>query len=308
VVGVRAYGVASRVVSTSLARTPARGLALIPALLGLVRFAHTIFALPFALAGAVFAQMAWPSAGRFAWIGVAMVGARSLAMALNRLIDHRIDARNPRTAGRELPSGRLTPTQVVIFAAVSLAALVASTSQLAEPTRYLWPVPVAMFWIYPYVKRVSWTCHLVLGLTIGLAPVGAWLAVTGEVTWATIALGLAVACWIAGFDIVYALLDVDFDVAHGVHSIPARFGARRALWFTRALHLAAGLLLVAVGIGVDARWPYFFGVALCAAVLVVENMIIRSGRPDRINAAFSHANIALSVIFAATVVAEVALR
>ena len=252
--------------------------------------------------------MAWPTAGRLAWIGLAMVGARSLAMALNRLIDHRIDARNPRTAGRELPSGRLTTTQVGVFAALSLAALVASTSQLAEPTRYLWPVPVALFWIYPYVKRVSWTCHLVLGLTIGLAPVGAWLAVTGGVTWATIALGLAVACWIAGFDVVYALLDVDFDTAHGVHSIPAHFGPRRALWFTRGFHCAAGLLLVAVGIGIEAGVAYFVGVGLCAAVLVVENAIIRPDRPDRINAAFSHANIVLSVLFAATVVAEVALR
>ena len=294
--------------STSITSRPARGLALIPALLGLVRFAHTIFALPFALAGALFAQMAWPSAGRLAWIGVAMVGARSLAMALNRLIDHRIDARNPRTVGRELPSGRLTPAQVVAFASVSLVTLVASTSQLAEPTRYLWPVPVAMFWIYPYVKRVSWTCHLFLGLTIGLAPVGAWLAVTGGVDWPAIALGLAVACWIAGFDIVYALLDVTFDVEHGVHSIPAAFGTTCALWFTRAFHLAAGLLLVSVGVGVDANWPYFVGVGVCAGVLLVENTIVRADRPDRINAAFSHANIALSVIFAATVVVEVALH
>jgi 4-hydroxybenzoate polyprenyltransferase len=196
----------------------------------------------------------------------------------------------------------------VVFGAVSLAALILSTSQLAEPTRYLWPVPVAMFWVYPYVKRVSWTCHLVLGATIGLAPVGAWLAVTGSVTWTTIALGLAVACWIAGFDIVYALLDVEFDVAHGVHSIPARFGPDRALWFTRALHLVAGLLLVAVGVGIDAHWPYMVGVALCAAVLIIENIIVRPDRPDRINAAFSQANIALSVIFAATVLAEVAIR
>lgn len=294
--------------STSIAQSPARGFALVPALFGLVRFAHTIFALPFALAGALFAQMAWPPIGRLVWIGVAMVGARSLAMALNRLIDHHIDARNPRTAGRELPSGRLTPRQVAAFAAISFGALVLSTSRLAEPTRYLWPVPVVMFWLYPYLKRVSWSCHLVLGLTIGLAPVGAWLAVTGSVTWTTITLGLAVACWIAGFDVVYALLDVDFDRANGVHSIPVRFGPERALWWTRALHLAAGVFLFAVGVGIRAGWPYILGICLCGLVLLVENVIVRPDRPDRINAAFNTANIALSMIFAVAVLAEVALR
>ena len=184
---------------------------------------------PFALAGALLAEMAWPSIGRLAWILIAMVGARSLAMALNRLIDADIDARNPRTAGRELPSGRLTSAQVTMFCAVSLAVLLVAVSQLPWLTWVLWPIPVAAFVIYPYTKRFTWGCHLFLGLTIGLAPVGAWVAVTNEIAPAAVLLGLGVATWIAGFDIIYALLDVEFDRANGIRSFPARFGAHAAL-------------------------------------------------------------------------------
>src|SRR4051794_21152327 len=151
-----------------------------------------------------------PPAATLGWILVAMVGARSLAMALNRIIDADIDAANPRTAGRELPSGRLAMSQVVAFSAVSLAVLLIAVSQLPEATWVLWPVPVAAFVLYPLAKRVTWLCHLALGLTIGIAPMGAWLAVTGGLDTAPVLLGLAVACWIAGFDIIYALLDIEF--------------------------------------------------------------------------------------------------
>ena len=167
--------------TSSRAAAPAAGLAVVPALLGLVRFKHTVFALPFAFAGALLAQHGVPPAATLGWILLAMVGARSLAMALNRLIDAPIDALNPRTAARELPSGRLTRGQVLVFCAASLAALLVAVSRLPWPTWFLWPIPVAMFVLYPYAKRVTWGCHLVLGLTIGLAPVGAWLAVTGGI-------------------------------------------------------------------------------------------------------------------------------
>ena len=215
------------------AAQPAAGLGLLPALLGLVRFSHTMFALPFAFSAAILARMEVPRAALLGWITLAMVGARSLAMALNRLEDAEIDARNPRTAGRELPTGRLLRTQVIGFCVVSLAVLLLAVSQLPEETWVLWPIPVAAFVLYPYTKRFTWLCHLALGLTIGLAPMGAWLAVTGDLAPAAILLGLAVAAWIAGFDIIYALLDVDFDRANGICSIPARFGPARALWFTR---------------------------------------------------------------------------
>ena len=225
--------------TTSGAAPRAAGLGLVPALLSFVRFSHTIFALPFALAAAVLARMEIPPAAVLGWILLAMVGARSLAMALNRIIDADIDAANPRTAGRELPSGRLAVGQVLAFCAVSLLVLLIAVSQLPEETWVLWPIPVAAFVLYPLAKRVTWLCHLALGLTIGIAPMGAWLAVTGDLEAAPVLLGLCVACWIAGFDIIYALLDVDFDRAYGVHSVPARFGEARALWFTRGLHAVA---------------------------------------------------------------------
>jgi 4-hydroxybenzoate polyprenyltransferase len=284
------------------------GLALVPALLGLVRFQHTVFALPFAFSAAFLARLEVPGAARLGWILLAMVGARSLAMALNRLIDAEIDARNPRTAGRELPAGRLTRRQVVWFSAVSLAALLVAVSQLPSITWWLWPVPVAAFAAYPYAKRWTWACHLALGLTIGLAPVGAWMAVTGGIAWSPVLLGLAVAAWIAGFDIIYALLDVDFDRAHGVHSVPARFGPRRALWITRGLHALAVALLVGAGLAAGAGAVYMLGVAACAAVLLYENAVVAGGDdPGRVQAAFGSANGVLALVFFAFTLAEVTL-
>ena len=277
-----------------------------PALLSFVRFTHTVFALPFALAGAFLARMEIPAISRLGWILLVMAGARSLAMALNRLIDVEIDARNPRTAMRELPSGRLTPTQVAWFCAVSLAALILAVSQLPRITWYLCPVPVVLFVLYPYAKRVTWACHLLLGITIGIAPVGGWLAVTGEFAVAPLLLWGAVATWIAGFDIIYALLDEDFDRAQGVQSVPARFGRVGALRITRALHVATSAFLVVAGIAAGAGAVYFAGVAVCAVVLIYENVVVTDGSPDRIKVAFGVANGVLAVVFFAFVLAEVA--
>lgn len=287
--------------------TRASGLAVVPALFGLVRFAHTVFALPFALAGALLARHEVPPGATLGWILLAMVGARSLAMAVNRLADARIDAHNPRTAARELPSGRLGTNQVIAFSALSLAALLVAVSRLPEITWWLWPVPVAMFVLYPFTKRFTWACHGVLGLTIGLAPVGGWIAVTGAFDAAPVLLGLAVACWIAGFDVIYALLDVDFDRGHGIHSVPARFGPERALWFTRALHLGAAALLFAAGAAAGAGALYMLGAAVAAAVLAYENLIVAPREPARIQQAFGTANMVLAVVVIAAVVLEVTL-
>lgn len=293
--------------TSSGAAQPAAGLGLVPALLGLVRFSHTMFALPFAFSAAILARMDVPRAALLGWITLAMVGARSLAMALNRLVDADIDAGNPRTAGRELPSGRLRRAQVLGFCVVSLAVLLLAVSQLPEETWVLWPIPVAAFVLYPFTKRFTWMCHLALGLTIGLAPMGAWLAVTGDLGPAPILLGLGVAVWIAGFDITYALLDVDFDRAHGIYSIPARFGPGRALWVTRGLHLAAVALLVGTGIAAGAGAIYMVGVGVCALVLLYENAIVARGDLERVPAAFAQSNGLLAVVFLAFVVAEVTL-
>src|SRR5215211_5185499 len=190
----------------------------------LVKIEHTVFALPFAYVGALLALGEVPSAADLLWITVAMVGARSLAMALNRLIDAELDAHNPRTAGRELPSGALSRAAVVAFCLASLAVFLVAVWQLDPIVRWLWPIPVIGFVVYPYLKRVTWTSHLWLGAVDGLAPVGACVAIRGDLPWQAWALGLAVAAWVAGFDLFYALFDVDVDLAQGLHSVPARFG------------------------------------------------------------------------------------
>lgn len=273
----------------------------------MVRFQHTVFALPFAFAGALMATNQVPPWATLGWILLAMVGARSLAMALNRLIDRRLDARNPRTADRHLPSGRLTTGQVQAFAGISLAALLVAVSQLPPLTWWLWPIPVALFVVYPYTKRFTWACHLVLGLSIGIAPIGGWIAVTGAFALAPVLLWLAVAAWIAGFDVIYALLDVGHDRAEGVQSVPSRFGESRALRVAALLHAVATLLLVLAGMAAGMIWPYYVGVAACAAVLLWEHVTVTPGDDRRIQTAFGTANGVMSIVFLAGVIAEVAL-
>jgi 4-hydroxybenzoate polyprenyltransferase len=280
---------------------------MIGAFASLVRFQHTVFALPFALAGAVMARQHWPSLATLWWILVAMVGARSLAMALNRVIDAPIDAANPRTAARDLPRGRLTQSQVAVFCVISLVVLLIAVSQLPRVTWYLWPIPVAGFVIYPYTKRFTWLCHLVLGLVIGLAPVGAWIAVTGHIAAAPVFLWLAVATWMCGFDVIYALMDIDFDREYGIRSVPARFGPTLALWVTRVMHVLAVACLVAAGLLASSGVIYFLGVAVCAMVLVVENLLVDPNDRARIQAAFGTLNGILALVFIAFVIADVAV-
>ncbi|MSO44035.1 MAG: 4-hydroxybenzoate octaprenyltransferase [Thermoleophilia bacterium] len=287
------------------AARPASGLAVIPALLGLVRFPHTVFALPFAFAGALMATNAWPAGAVLGWILLAMVGARSLAMTLNRLIDRHLDAANPRTAGRHLPTGRLTTGQVVVFASVSLAAMLVAVSQLPAITWWLWPVPVALFVIYPYTKRTTWACHLVLGLSIGIAPVGGWIAVTGSFALAPILLWFAVALWIAGFDVIYALLDVAHDRASGTHSLPAQFGEATSLRVAAVLHGLAATLLAVAGLAASVTWPFYVGVIVCTIVLAAAHVTIRPADDDRIQTAFTVMGGVTSLVFLAGVIVAV---
>ena len=215
--------------------------------ISLVKFEHTIFALPFAYVGAFLAVDGVPSAHDLIWITVAMIGGRSLAMGLNRLIDAGIDARNPRTASRELPSGQLSEPQVAIFCLVALGIFLLAVWQLDPIVRWLWPIPVAGFVIYPYLKRYTWLSHLWLGAVDGLAPVGAWVAITGELPLEAWLLGAAVACWVAGFDCFYALLDLDFDRREGLKSVATAFGEQGAFWGARVLHVATIGFLVWAG-------------------------------------------------------------
>ena len=271
----------------------------------LVKFEHTVFALPFAYVGAFLAVDGVPSARALFWVTVAMVGARSLAMALNRLIDAELDARNPRTAARELPTGRLTRKEVVAFCVASLAVFLVAVWQLDPLVRWLWPVPVVAFVVYPYLKRFTWLGHLWLGAVDGLAPVGGWVALTGELPWEAWALGGAVACWVAGFDLFYALLDLDVDRRDGLHSWTTRWGVRGTFAGAAALHCATVVLLVLAGLGLPVGVLYWAGVVAVTALLLYEHSLVRPDDLRRLDAAFFTVNGVISITFFAFVLADV---
>ena len=266
-------------------------------LASLVRIEHTVFALPFAYVGAFLSLDAWPGLANVVWVTVAMVGARTLAMSINRLVDAEVDARNPRTANRELPSGALSRAQVLGLCLLSLAVFLVAVFQLDPAVRWLWPIPVVMFVIYPYLKRITWLCHLWLGGCLGLAPLGAWLAMTGTAPWEAWAIGAAVALWVAGFDLFYSLFDLDHDRAEGLHSWAVRFGERGVFIGARVLHSGTVALLALAGWGLDVSLFYWLGVAATAALLAYEHSIVRPGDLRRLDAAFFTLNGVISVVF-----------
>jgi 4-hydroxybenzoate polyprenyltransferase len=270
----------------------------------LVKIEHTIFALPFAYVGGFLAVDGSPGAHDLVWITLAMVGARSLAMALNRLIDAGIDARNPRTAVREIPSGQLAVWQVVAFCAASLALFLAAVYQLDPLVQVLWPIPVAGFVVYPYLKRYTWLCHLWLGVVDGLAPVGAWAAIRGDLPWQAWALGAAVTFWVAGFDLFYALFDLEVDREQGLHSWATRFGVAGCFRGARAFHALTVAALVAAGLGLPVGALYWAGVAGVAALLAYEHALVSPGNLKRLNAAFFTMNGVISVAFFGFVLAD----
>jgi 4-hydroxybenzoate polyprenyltransferase len=274
----------------------------------LVKIEHTVFALPFAYVGAFLAIDAVPTTHDLVWITVAMIGARSLAMALNRLIDAEIDARNPRTAARELPAGRLSRLQVILFCLASLALFLVAVWQLDPICRWLWPIPVAGFVIYPYLKRVTWLAHLWLGAVDGLAPMGAWIAIRGDLPWQAWALGGAVACWVAGFDLFYSLFDVEVDRAQGLHSWATRWGERGVFRGARVMHLLTVWLLAAAGAGLEVGLLYWIGVAVVAGLLSYEHSLVRPGDLRRLDAAFFTMNGVISVTFFGFVLADVLVQ
>ncbi len=274
-------------------------------LASLVRIEHTVFALPFAYVGAFLSVDAWPGLANMVWITVAMVGARTLAMSLNRLVDAEIDARNPRTAARELPAGALSRVQVLGLCGLALVVFLIAAFQLDPIVRWLWPIPVALFVIYPYLKRVTWLCHIWLGACLGLAPVGAWLAVTGTSPWEAWAIGGAVLLWVAGFDLFYSLFDLDHDRAEGLHSWATHFGERGVFRGARLFHTGAVVLLAAAGLGLDVSLFYWLGVVATAGLLVYEHLLVRPGDLRRLDAAFFTMNGVISVVFFAFVALDV---
>ncbi len=270
----------------------------------LVKIEHSVFALPYAYSAAILAEGGVPPFATLFWITVAMVGARSLAMALNRLVDAEIDARNPRTARREIPAGLLNRAQVLGFAAVSLIVFLIAVWQLPSLTHVLWPIPVIGFVIYPYLKRFTWTCHFFLGAVDGLAPLGGWIAVTNHLGLDPFLLGGAVALWIAGFDIIYATMDLEIDRAQGLNSVPLRFGVGRALTITRAAHLISVVLLIWLGLSMGLGPLYYLGVAVIAGLLTYENAIVSEDDLSRVDMAFLTMNGVIAIVFLAGVLLD----
>ncbi len=265
-------------------------------LLEMIKFEHTVFALPFAYCGMVLGSGGLPKARVLFWITLAMVGARSFAMALNRLQDAAIDKKNPRTAGRALPAGLVTTPEALLFTAASLAAYFLAVSQLPGLCQKLWAVPLVPMAVYGLTKRFTWACHFILGLCLGLAPMGAWVAAADSLPPAGIwMLGIGVMLWTAGFDILYSCQDYEFDRREGLHSVPARFGIPAALRITKALHGLAVLFLAAAGFWFALGPLYFAGLALIACFLWYENSIVRPGDLSRMNAAFFTANGCVSI-------------
>jgi 4-hydroxybenzoate polyprenyltransferase len=273
------------------------------AYLDLVRFQHTLFALPFAYVGAWLAADGLPAWSTVGWVTLAMVGARTFAMALNRVLDARIDAANPRTAGREIPSGVLGPGDAWALAALSLLLFVVAGVALNPLTAALLPLAALFLAVYPLVKRVSWWCHAWLGVTIGAAAAGGWIAVAGAFGAPAWWLWLAVGAWIAGFDVVYAMLDRDFDRAHGVHSVPARFGDRVAGRIAAAAHVVAVAALAALAPAAGLGIVYLLSVGVVAAVFVVQHRwVARHGAAVALRA--FDANLVVGLVVLAGVVAD----
>lgn len=271
----------------------------------LVKIEHTVFALPFAYVGALLAIAEVPPWRDLGWITLAMVGARSLAMGLNRLIDARIDALNPRTASRELPAGRLRPWQVAAFCVAMLALFLLAVWQLDPLVRWLWPIPVTLFVAYPYLKRVTWLCHFWLGASLGLAPVGAWVAITGELPWPAWTVGAAVLLWVAGFDLFYSLFDEEVDRRQGLHSWTTRFGVGGTFTGARVLHAGTLVLLLIAGLGLGVGLAYWLGVAAVAALLLYEHLLVRPDDLRRLDAAFFTVNGVISIVFLGFVLVDV---
>ncbi len=268
----------------------------------MIKFEHTVFALPFAFMGAFLAKRNFPTGHELFWITLAMIGARTAAMSLNRLIDRHIDAKNPRTAGRHLPRGVLSVAEVWIYVVMSWILLLVAAWQLnplglqVPLTVKLMPIAVLVLTVYSYTKRFTWACHLVLGLSLGLAPVGSWVGVTGRVDFAAIVLGLVVIAWVSGFDVIYACQDYEFDRKEGIHSIPAVFGLKKALIFSGLLHVLTVLLLVWAGLILSMGYFYWLGVILAAGILIYEHSLVTPTDLSKLDAAFFNMNGILSVM------------
>lgn len=275
-------------------------------LLEMIKFSHTVFAFPFALMGVVFASLASgraPTAGQVFWVCLAMVGARTAAMSLNRIIDARIDKDNPRTAGRHIPAGRISRLEAWLFVAAAVALLLLSAWMLNPLCFYLAPVALGFFVLYAYCKRFTSFAHIVLGICLAAAPIGAWIALRGDVGWPVLALGLAVLFWVAGFDIFYSLQDVEYDRSKGLHSVPVLLGVKNAILLGKVFHGLMVAFLLIIPLGLPLGWIYYLGLAVVSALIAYEHQLVKPDDLSRLDAAFFNMNGYISVtIFLFTLV------
>ena len=252
--------------------------AVVQAVLREIRVEHTLFALPFAYVGAVFAARGLPTLHQVFWITVAVLGARTAAMATNRYIDRDIDARNPRTARRALANGTLAPSVMLVTAALGIVLLVVAAAMLNPLCLRLLPLAALGIFAYPFCKRFTWAAHFVLGAVDGFAPLGAYIAVSGTIAWPAVLTFFAVTLWVGGFDIIYALMDRDVDVAQNIHSIPAQFGARSGRVLPIALHVAMAALLSVAGMLAAVGPLYYAGIAFALGLTWYENRLFGSAK------------------------------
>lgn len=268
--------------------------------LQMIKFEHTVFALPFAFMGALLGSVVMndslPSWSQIGWIVIAMFGARSAAMGLNRLIDRISDAKNPRTAGRAIPAGLLKIGEVVIFIGISFFLLFWAAFKLNPLSAKLLPIAVFLLVIYSFTKRFTWACHLILGLTIALAPLGGWVAVTGSVNWTSMVFYFTIVFWTAGFDVIYSCQDVEFDIKEGLNSIPVRFGVQGALVIARVFHILTAIGFVSLLFLTDLSWWYMAGMILAYIILFYEHYIVSPSDLSRLQTAFFTMNGVLSIV------------
>jgi 4-hydroxybenzoate polyprenyltransferase len=258
--------------------------------LRMIKFSHSIFALPFAFTSALIAASGMPAPRQVLWIAVAMVSARSGAMGLNRIIDRKIDSANPRTSGRELPKGVISPGEAILFVAVSFVLLVVAAYMLNPLCLKLSPVAIGVLFLYSFTKRFTWFSHFVLGIAISAAPLGAWMAVRGTFDPEIVPLALTVVFWLAGFDVLYALQDVDFDRDYGLYSIPRRFGVKKSLVLSRCFHAVSFLFLVATGAIFGLGAYYWAGMAVTAGLFLYEHSLIKENDLSKLDMAFFNMN------------------
>ncbi len=279
--------------------------------LNMIKFEHTIFALPFAYLGMLMgargwppAQSGWPTWGQLFWITVAMGAARTAAMSFNRYLDRQMDALNPRTARRDIPAGRIRANAVFFYGLASLAVLLLAAWML-NPLAFMLAPPAMLFLVgYNYAKHFTWLCHWILGATDGLGAAGGWIAVTGSIDPPAWVLWFAVTVWIAGFDLIYACQDVDFDRVHGVYSYPARFGIAASLRMAQAMHVLTVVAMGTAGLMMGLGWPYWLGVLIVAGLLIYEHSLVSPTDLSKLGFAFFNVNGYIAIIiFVATLVA-----